>query len=99
MLTHEQIAAMTPDEAWRELESYCAVLPLLMTRAQGTGEDEEWLTAAEVARRLAVSESAVRMRAASDPRWEKFSKKVGKSWRFKRHEFERYVNESRSREL
>ena len=98
MLTHEQVAGMTREEAWRELQSYCAVLPLLIARAGG-GEDEEWLTVAEVARRLAVSESAIRMRAGADPRWREFSKKVGKSWRFRRHEFERYVNESRSREL
>lgn len=100
----EQIDGMSPRECWHALQDWAAysatVVPVLMVKAgSAAAGDDQWLTVGEVARRLHVSASAVRMRAATDPRWEPFSKKVGKSWRFKRFEFERYSNETRSRGL
>lgn len=104
MLTHDQIESMSPQECWRELQATSAVLPLLIAKAGAAGAaaiggDANWLTAQEVARRLNVSAGAVRIRATTDIRWKEFSKKFGKAWRFKRFEFERYVNEGRSRDL
>jgi hypothetical protein len=101
MLTLEQIEVMSPREAWRELQNFVAVLPLLMVKAAPamTAGDDVWLTAGEVARWLNVSESYVRERAKTDVRWAPFSKKMGNAWRFKRFEFERFVNESKSRDL
>ena len=101
MLTADEIATMTPEQAKQEIIEVTARLPLLLLIAMGkpSEADQQLLSAQEVARRLGVSGSFVRMKAASDPGWASFAKKVGGRWRFRRLQFERIVAEGKSREL
>jgi hypothetical protein len=94
MQTAEQIAGMTPEEAWQELIDYCAYLPLLLVRAQRAGRSSQWLTAGDIAARMQISETAVRMRAATDPAWQVCTSKIGRSWRFRADGFETYEKQA-----
>ncbi len=96
MLSVDEIAELTPAQALRELEACSAILPLLIARAHGASAASEWITVREIAQRMKVSTAAVRMRAATDPRWTNFAQKWGRDWRFRRDGFERFAREAKT---